>query len=52
MLIENITADSDSNLAMGIKTALARALSEMLEYIGNVPDDEEYGDADEENPTA
>ena len=42
------TEDSDLNLAMGIRTALARSLREMLEYIGDVPDDEE----DEEDPTA
>lgn len=42
------TEDSDLNLAMGIRTALARSLREMLEYIGDVPDDED----DEENPTA
>lgn len=45
-------ADSNVNLAMGIKTALARALREMLEYIGDVTDDEDDEDADEENPTA
>ena len=33
---------------MGIRTALARSLREMLEYIGDVPDDED----DEEDPTA
>lgn len=42
------TEDSDLNLAMGIRTALARSLREMLEYIGDVPDDED----DEEDPTA
>lgn len=35
------TEDSDLNLAMGIKTALARALREMLDYIGDVSDDED-----------
>lgn len=35
------TEDSDLNLAMGIRTALARSLREMLEYIGDVPDDED-----------
>lgn len=42
------TEDSDLNLAMGIRTALARSLREMLEYIGDVLDDED----DEEDPTA
>lgn len=42
------TEDSDLNLAMGIRTALARTLREMLEYIGDVPNDED----DEEDPTA
>lgn len=42
------TEDSDLNLAMGIRTALARSLREMLEYIGDVHDDED----DEEDPTA
>ena len=42
------TEDSDLNLAMGIRTALARSLREMLEYIVDVPDDED----DEEDPTA
>lgn len=42
------TEDSDLNLAMGIRTAHARSLREMLEYIGDVPDDED----DEEDPTA
>lgn len=42
------TEDSDLNLAMGIRTALARSLREMLEYIGDVLDDED----DEDDPTA
>ena len=45
------TADTDLNLAMGIKTALARALREWLEYIGDVSDDEDE-EYDEEDPTA
>ncbi|MCI7350573.1 MAG: hypothetical protein MSH60_07440 [Ruminococcus sp.] len=42
------TEDGDLNLAMGIKTALARALREMLDYIGDVSDDEddEYDEED------
>lgn len=46
------TADNDLNLAMGIKTALARTLRETLDYIGDVPNDEDDEDTDEENPTA
>lgn len=46
------TADNDPNLAMGIKTALARTLRETLDYIGDVPNDEDDEDTDEENPTA
>lgn len=46
------TADNDLNLAMGVKTALARTLRETLDYIGDVPDDEDDEDADEENPMA
>lgn len=46
------TADNDLNLAMGIKTALARTLWETLDYIGDVPNDEDDEDTDEENPTA
>ena len=42
------TEDSDLNLAMGIRTALARSLREMLDYIGDVLDVED----DEEDPTA
>ncbi len=45
------TEDSDLNLAMGIRTALARSLREMLEYIGDVPGDED-DENDEEDPTA
>lgn len=45
------TEGSDLNLAMGIRTALARALREMLEYIGDVSDDEDE-EYDEEDPTA
>lgn len=40
--------DTDLNIALGIKTALTRALREMLNYIGTVYDDEN----DEEDPTA
>lgn len=43
--------DIDLNLALGIKTALARALREMLDYIGTVYDDED-DENDEEDPTA
>lgn len=46
------TADNDLNLAMGIKTALARTLRETLDYIGDVPNDEDDEDTDEENHTA
>lgn len=46
------TADNGLNLAMGIKTALARTLRETLDYIGDVPNDEDDEDTDEENPTA
>lgn len=46
------TADNDLNLAMGIKTALARTLWETLDYIGDVPNDEDDEGTDEENPTA
>ena len=42
------TEDSALNLAIGIRTALARSLREMLEYIGDVLDDED----DEDDPTA
>lgn len=45
------TEDSDLNLAMGIKTALARALREMLDYIGDVSDDED-DEYDEEDSAA
>lgn len=50
--IIDTAADNDLNLAMGIKAALARTLRETLDYIGDVPDDEEDEDADEENPMA
>lgn len=43
--------DTDLNLALGIKTALARALREMLDYIGTVYDDDD-DENDEEDPTA
>ena len=46
------TADTDLNLAMGIKTALARALREWLEYIGDVSGDEDEEENDDEDPTA
>lgn len=40
------TEESNINFAMGIKTALARALREMLEYIGDVYDEEENDEED------
>lgn len=43
--------DTDLNLALGIKTALTRALREMLDYIGTVYDDDD-DENDEEDPTA
>ena len=46
------TADTDLNLAMGIKTALARSLREWLEYIGDVSGDEDEEENDDEDPTA
>lgn len=45
------TENSDLNLAMGIKNALARALREMLDYIGDVSDDED-DEYDEEDSAA
>ncbi len=46
-------SDEDMNMAMGVKAALERALREMLDYIGDVPEaDEEDEDYDEYDETA
>lgn len=42
------TAKTDSNLAQGIKSALVIALSEMLDYIGDVPEAAAAGDDGED----
>ncbi len=47
------TSDEDMNMALGVKTALERALREMLDYISDVPEaDEEDEDYDEYDETA
>ena len=40
------TAEKNPNLANGIKEALTICLNEMLEYIGDVPEDDESKDED------